>query len=79
MAIGKRRPRIEEPEKVTDVNLIPKDGIKEVSNIVTEPEKTAIVDNFRVPTSHLLQYGEGSPWPVRAYYRRILRRHPIHS
>lgn len=72
MAIGKRRPRIEEPEKVTDVNLIPKDGIKEVSNIVTEPEKTAIVDNFRVPTSHLLQYGEGSPWPVRAYYRRIL-------
>tara|TARA_Y100001956_G_scaffold20934_1_gene20550 strand:+ start:5607 stop:6959 length:1353 start_codon:yes stop_codon:yes gene_type:complete len=72
MAIGKRNAPKKEPEVVTDTNLVPKDGIKEVSNIVTEPEKTAIVDTYRVPSSHLLQYGEGSPWPVKAYYSQIL-------
>lgn len=72
MAIGKRTKPESVDEPATDPNLVPKDGIKEVSNIVTEPKKTAIVDNYRVPSSHLLMYGEGSPWPVKAYYRRIL-------
>lgn len=72
MAIGRRDKPATPDEPVTDMNLVPRDGIKEVSNIVTEPEKTAIVDTFRVPSSHLLMYGEGTPWPVRAYYRRIL-------
>ena len=39
MAIGKRTKPVSVDEPVTDPNLVPKDGIKEVSNIVTEPEK----------------------------------------
>lgn len=72
MAIGRRDKPATPEEPITDPNLVPRDGIKEVSNVATEPEKTAVVDTYRVPTSHLLQYGEGTPWPVRAYYRRIL-------
>ena len=55
MAIGKRNIPKEKPQAVTDPNLIPKDGIKEVSNIITEPEKSAIVDTYRVPSTPLLQ------------------------
>ena len=69
MAIGGRKTiKIETP---TDINTVPKDGIKEVSNILTEPDKSAVVDNFHMPSTYLLKYGQGSPWPV-TYYRRLL-------
>lgn len=50
----------------------PDDGTKEVSNIVTEPGKTVVSDEYRNPTHHLMQYGVGSPWTVKAYYRQLL-------
>lgn len=48
----------------------PQDGIKEVSNIVTTPSRTTVVDFSKIPKRHLLQYSEGSPWPV-TYLRGI--------
>lgn len=48
------------------------DGIKEKTNIVTEPSRTTVVDLDRVPDTYLLQYVEGSEWPTEAYYRRLM-------
>lgn len=50
----------------------PDDGVKEVSNIVTDPGRTVVSDEYRNPTHHLMQYGTGSPWKVKAYYRQLL-------
>ena len=49
----------------------PRDGVKETSNIVTNPDRTTVVDLERMPATHLLQYANGSPWPVM-YFRRLL-------
>lgn len=48
----------------------PRDGVKETSNIVTNPDRTTVVDLERMPATHLLQYANGSPWPVM-YFRRL--------
>lgn len=58
----------QEPEYLDQVH----DGIKEKTNIVTEPTRTTVVDLDRVPESYLLQYVEGSEWPTEAYYRRLM-------
>lgn len=44
------------------------DGIKEASNIVTEPLRTTVMDLQRVSKQHLLQYVTGSSWSVTFYH-----------
>lgn len=48
----------------------PQDGVVEVSNIVTNPQRTSVMDLTKMQKRHLLQYSEGSPWPG-TYYRGI--------
>ncbi len=48
----------------------PQDGMLEVSNIVTNPQRTTVVDLTKMQKRHLLQYSEGSPWPA-VYYRGL--------
>lgn len=48
----------------------PRDGVKNTTNIVTNPDRTTVVDLDRVPATHLLQYTQGSPWPVM-WFRRL--------
>ena len=48
----------------------PRDGVKDTTNIVTNPDRTTVVDLDRVPATHLLQYTQGSPWPVM-WFRRL--------
>lgn len=57
-----------EPEYLTQ----PQDGVKEKTNIVTEPTRTTVVDLERVPAVNLLPVVEGSSWPLLAYYRRLM-------
>jgi len=48
----------------------PRDGVKQHTNIVTNPDRTTVVDNTMVPFNHLLQFANGSPWAV-TWYRRL--------
>ncbi|MGL5397278.1 MAG: hypothetical protein ACRDBQ_18675 [Shewanella sp.] len=70
-ADGKNKVRFGAPKAPIDSLVKPLDGIKETSNIVTEPSRTTVIDLERVPLTHLLQYVQGSKWNIRAYYRRL--------
>ena len=62
--------QIPNPRPVLESLEAPRDGVKETSNIVTNPDRTTVVDLERMPATHLLQYANGSPWPVM-YFRRL--------
>lgn len=46
----------------------PQDGVKETSNIVTVPTRTTVTDLDRIPKQYLLQYNDGSEWPVDFFH-----------
>lgn len=70
-AKGKDKVTFKTPKVPLDPLVKPQDGIKEASNLVTEPSRTTVVDLERVPLTHLLQYVRGSKWNIIAYYRRV--------
>lgn len=49
----------------------PHDGVKEKTNIVTNPERTTVIDMERTPKSYLLPVVEGSSWPTERWYRSL--------
>jgi len=51
-----------EPETPT-LNT-PQDGVKEASNVVTQPLRTTVTDFDRIPKQYLMKYVEGSAWKV---------------
>ncbi|ANZ50503.1 putative virion structural protein [Erwinia phage vB_EamM_Stratton] len=51
-----------EPE--TPILNKPQDGVKETTNIVTQPLRTTVTDFDRIPKQYLMKYVEGSAWPV---------------
>lgn len=53
-------------EPIPDIHK-PIDGVKEKSNIVTNPNRTAVVDLERISKKYLMQYLEGSSWSVDFY------------
>lgn len=59
------------PIKTEPSLTAPLDGVKEKSNIITEPTRTTVVDLERVPKSQLLVNVKGSPWAV-TFYRRLM-------
>lgn len=42
----------------------PQDGVKETTNIVTQPTRTTVTDLDRIPKQYLMKYLEGSAWTV---------------
>jgi hypothetical protein len=62
--------QIPNPRPVLESLEAPRDGVKDTTNIVTNPDRTTVVDLERMPATHLLQYANGSPWPVM-YFRRL--------
>lgn len=40
------------------------DGVKEASNVVTQPLRTTVTDFDRIPKQYLMKYVEGSAWTV---------------
>ena len=54
----------------------PQDGVKEASNLETIPTRTTVTDFDRIPKQYLLQYNEGSEWPVDFYHALSGRNDP---
>lgn len=67
-----------QPIKPSDPTLVQaQDGVKEASNIVTEPLRTTVMDLERIPKQHLLQYVTGSSWSVTMYHVLVGKNDPI--
>lgn len=58
-----KRKVIDEKRPLDKVEM-PHDGIKEVSNIASNPERTTVVDTQRIPKLSLMANISGSSWPV---------------
>lgn len=70
-ANGKGNTKFIPPEPATPVLNQPQDGVKEKTNIVTNPERTTVVDMERVPKTQMLQFVEGSSWTILNWYRSL--------
>lgn len=64
-------------EPVVPVLNTPQDGVKESTNIVTEPSRTTVVDFDRIPKQYLLQYADGSEWPTTYYQKLVGKNDPL--
>lgn len=65
----KRRRGAEDQAAGVDINA-PKTGIVEKTNIVTNPNRTTVIDTERLQAEFLLKYAEGAPLVV-TWYRNL--------
>lgn len=70
-AKGKGNTKFVPTETPVPVLNQPQDGVKEKTNIVTNPERTTVIDMERTPKNYLLSVVEGSSWPIERWYRSL--------
>lgn len=61
---GKDKAEVVDHRRPLDKTEMPQDGIKEKSNIVTDPGRTTVIDTQRIPRLSLMPNIRGSSWPV---------------
>lgn len=70
-AKGKGDTKFVAPTAPTPTLNQPQDGVKEKTNIVTNPARTTVVDMERVPKNQMMVYLDGSSWTIIDWFRSL--------